>query len=128
MNTMYKLTKQATLADIATVVERHLMLNEKMVAQLLPLEDGKFIIQGRAQSGKLKQFVGMDRAITVTLTPYENDNFYVEIGEGKWVDKAVMATVSLFILWPLAVTSGVGFYKQKKLPKNICAAIEAYLR
>ena len=127
MNTMYRLTNQTTLSDIANVVDRHLTINEAMETQVMPLEDGKYVIQGRVRSGKFKQFIGMDRAVTVKLTPVETENFYVEIGEGKWVDKALTATVSMFVLWPLLVTSSVGAYKQKKLPKNICSAIEAYL-
>ena len=43
----------------------------------------------------------------------------VEIGAGKWVDKAAVGTVSLFILWPLAITAGMGAWEQMKLPERI---------
>ena len=39
---------------------------------------------------------------------------------------AVMA-VSMFVLWPLMLTSGYGIYKQKKLPENIRKVLEEYV-
>ena len=43
----------------------------------------------------------------------------VEIGAGKWIDKAAVGTVSMFILWPLAVTAGFGAWEQMKMPDKI---------
>ena len=34
------------------------------------------------------------------------------IGAGKWLDKAIAGTVSIFVLWPLAVTAGFGAWEQ----------------
>ena len=36
-------------------------------------------------------------------------------------------TVSMFVLWPLTVTSGVGIYKQKKLIDNLIAEMDSYM-
>ena len=35
--------------------------------------------------------------------------------------------VGLFIAWPLAVTAGIGAYRQKKLPEEIFEVVERYL-
>jgi hypothetical protein len=43
----------------------------------------------------------------------------VEIGAGKWIDKAAVGTVSMFILWPLAVTAGLGAWEQMKMPEKV---------
>ena len=43
----------------------------------------------------------------------------LEIGAGKWIDKAAVGTVSLLILWPLAITAGIGAWEQMKMPENI---------
>ena len=69
--------------------------------------------------GSWRDFVGMATSLNVVFHPEEDDTLTVEIGAGKWVDKAAVGTVSLFILWPLAITAGIGAWEQMKLPDNI---------
>ena len=84
------------------------------------------IIQARVRKGGLKQFVGMDKAIEIRL--YQSGNqLMVEIGQAKWADKAAVMAVSMFVLWPLTVTSGIGIYQQNKLIKKIRETIEQYI-
>jgi hypothetical protein len=52
----------------------------------------------------------------------------VEIGAGKWIDKATTGTVSLFVLWPLAVTTAFGAWQQAKLPQRTFSAIDDYIK
>lgn len=47
------------------------------------------------------------------------DTLTVEIEAGKWIDKAAVGTVSMFILWPLAVSSAFGAWEQMKMPDKI---------
>jgi hypothetical protein len=47
------------------------------------------------------------------------DTLTVEIGAGKWIDKAAVGVVSMLVLWPLAVTAGFGAWEQSKLPEKI---------
>jgi len=49
----------------------------------------------------------------------DGDILNVEIGAGKWIDKAAVGTVSMFILWPLAVTAGFGAWEQMKMPDRV---------
>ena len=46
------------------------------------------------------------------------------MGQGEWSDKIGAGALGWFIAWPLAVTAGVGAYKQKKLPEEIFQVIE----
>ena len=46
------------------------------------------------------------------------------MGQGEWSDKIGAGVLGWFIAWPLAVTAGVGAYKQKKLPEEIFQVIE----
>lgn len=48
-----------------------------------------------------------------------DDTLTVQIGSGKWLDKTAAGTVSLFILWPLAITAGLGAWEQMKVPEEI---------
>lgn len=36
-------------------------------------------------------------------------------------------TISMFVLWPLTVTSGVGIYKQKKLISELTEEMDTYM-
>ena len=53
-----------------------------------------------------------------------DDNLNVTVGQGEWSDKIGAGVLGWFIAWPLAVTAGVGAYKQKKLPEEIFQVIE----
>lgn len=90
--------------------------------------DSYRVIQARTSSGELKQLVGMDKAIEIRIfTQNSSNNITVEIGNAKWADKAAVMAVSMFVLWPLAVTSGIGIYKQNQLFNQIRMSIEQYL-
>jgi len=69
--------------------------------------------------GSWRDFVGMATSLNVVFHPEQDDVLTVEIGAGKWVDKAAVGTVSLFILWPLAITAGIGAWEQMQMPEKI---------
>ena len=90
--------------------------------------DSYRVIQARTSSGELKQLLGMDKAIEIRIfTQNSSNNITVEIGNAKWAVKAAVMAVSMFVLWPLAVTSGIGIYKQNQLFNQIRMSIEQYL-
>lgn len=100
--------------------------SENMETQFF-LRNDCHIIQARAKSGKLKQLIGMDKAIEVRMTPVNNNSMVtVEIGGAKWADKAAVMAVSMFVLWPLAVTSGIGIYGQSNVIKKAKRVVEMY--
>lgn len=68
--------------------------------------------------GSWRDLVGMATSLNIVFHTGE-DTLTIEVGAGKWVDKAAVGTVSLFILWPLAITAGMGAWEQMKLPDRI---------
>jgi hypothetical protein len=59
-------------------------------------------------------------ATSLNIVFYQSgDTLTVQIGSGKWLDKAAVGTVSFFILWPLAITAGLGAWEQMKMPEKI---------
>ncbi|MBE6617950.1 MAG: hypothetical protein E7627_08445 [Ruminococcaceae bacterium] len=122
MTTTYNLNGKTT-QDIAMIVRNYLEMNEGMESQTFATPEGGAVIQARSRGGSFKQFVGLDKAITVKINPISETHVSVDIGEGKWIDKGIAMTVSWFVLWPLAVTSGIGMYKQSQLPKKINSVI-----
>lgn len=85
--------------------------------QRLLTENEGILIQ-ISKKGSWRKFVGMSTALNIVFKQ-SNNNLHVEIGAGKWVDKAIVGTVSLFVLWPLAITAGVGAWQQTKMPEKI---------
>lgn len=69
--------------------------------------------------GTWRDYVGMSTSLNIVFHPCEDDTLTVEIGAGKWIDKAAVGTVSLFILWPLAITAGIGAWEQMQMPEKI---------
>ncbi len=90
----------------------------------LKTKDNGLLVQ-IAKTGGWRKLVGMNTTLNVVFYPREN-NLTVEIGAGRWIDKALAGGVGLFLLWPLAVTAGIGAYEQVKLPGKIFAFINEF--
>lgn len=123
MTNIYRLNNY-TAKDAAKVVYKFLENSENMETQCLTSLDDEIFIQARIRHGKYKKLLGLDKTIAVKIKPIGTDFFSIEIGESKWADKGVAFTTSFFFFWPLAVTAGVGTYKQKTLPDKIITELE----
>jgi hypothetical protein len=100
-------------------------VNQGFEVQSLTTEDGTDLLQV-AKKGNWRKFVGLSTALNVVVQCRDSD-LTVEVGAGRWIDKAAAGTVSLFVLWPLAVTAAFGAWQQMKMPEHTFAAIEAYI-
>jgi hypothetical protein len=85
--------------------------------QQVSADDQSLLIQIKKRGG-WRDLVGMATSLNI-LFHHNADTLTVEIGAGKWIDKAAVGTVSLFILWPLAITAGMGAWEQMKMPDRI---------
>ena len=126
-NKIYTLPEGKNVNEMAHAIQMYLMNSESMNVQILTTEAGQYIIQARAQNGKVGQWFGLDKAIQVTITPCGNNVVTVTIGNGEWLKKSLTMATSMVVLWPLAVTSTVGMVKQGKLPGKIDHTIQMYL-
>jgi hypothetical protein len=86
-------------------------------SQQMSTESQSVLLQIKKR-GKWRDFAGMSTSLNIVFHQ-SGDTLAVEIGAGKWIDKAAVGTVSLFILWPLAVTAGFGAWEQAKMPERI---------
>lgn len=85
--------------------------------QQLSADDQSLLVQIKKRGG-WRDLVGMATSLNI-LFHHDTDTLIVEIGAGKWVDKAAVGAVSLVILWPLAITAGMGAWEQMKMPDRI---------
>lgn len=115
--------------DIQIVIDelsRFLHTEKGMDVQTAPTPDG-YLLQAGQPKDTLRTLSGMRLATTVQFSIIEN-NLNVTIGEGQWSDKLGAGAVGLFLLWPLAITAGIGAYKQKNLPDEIFHVIGCILQ
>jgi hypothetical protein len=85
--------------------------------QQVSADDQSLLVQIKKR-GSWRDLVGMATSLNV-LFHHNNETLTVEIGAGKWVDKAAVGAISLFILWPLAIPAGMGAWEQMKMPDKI---------
>ena len=85
--------------------------------QQVSADDQSLLIQIKKRGG-WRDLVGMATSLNI-LFHHNADTLTVEIGAGKWVDKAAVGAVSVVILWPLAITAGMGAWEQMKMPDRI---------
>ncbi len=122
----YRLCNDKSIYELTNQIYNFLSDTKKMDTQVLKLVDGNVIIQARTENGNLKQFVGLDKAVTVKIIDNKNETLEVHIGEGKWLDKGLTLTASFFTVWPLAVCSGIGMYQQATLYNELNHVIVEY--
>jgi hypothetical protein len=93
--------------------------------QILTTKEGGTLVQ-IVKRGGWRKAIGMSTALNV-LFNHKTDVLVVEIGAGRWMDKVGVGVVSVFILWPLAVTSGIGAWNQINMPTKIFKFIDKEL-
>ncbi|WP_103666463.1 zinc ribbon domain-containing protein [Pseudanabaena sp. BC1403] len=89
--------------------------SKNFTVQKLTVDGGGVLVQ--ASQGGWRDVVGISSSLNVVLRQNES-TLLVEIGAGKWLDKAAVGAVGVFFLWPLAVTNAWGVWKQSQLPKQ----------
>ena len=108
--------------DIVTRLEGFFRTEKGMDAQSSQTTDG-YVMQASQPKDGWKTLTGMRLAVTVQMA-VAGDQLNVSIGEGQWSDKIGAGAIGLFVAWPLAITAGMGAYKQKKLPSEVFQVIE----
>lgn len=92
--------------------------------QRLQTEEGGTLLQV-VKKGGWRKLLGMDTALNIVCTSTP-DGLEVKIGAGRWLDKAVAGGVGMVLLWPLAVTAGIGAYEQMRLPEQVFELVERF--
>ena len=98
---------------------------QKFDVQVLDLPQGGVVIQAR-QEEAWRSLMGISSALNVVLRR-QGEHLVVEVGAGKWVDKAIAAGAGLFVLWPLLFTAAYGAWRQSKLPQRTFEFIQQYI-
>ena len=114
----------ARFSELVTSTQSWLS-REGFTCQKLQTEDGGTLLQIEKVGG-WRKFVGMSTALNIVFHQVEN-TVNVEMGAGRWIDKAASGTVGFLILWPLMVIAGIGAWQQMKMPERVFEHITAFL-
>ena len=107
---------------VVTRLENFFRGEKGMEVQSSRTTDG-YVMQASQPKDGWKTISGMRLAVTVQMAVM-GEQMNVMVGEGQWSDKIDAGAIGLFIAWPLAITAGMGAFKQKKLPSEIFQVIE----
>ena len=110
------------VSQIVTRLENFFRTEKGMEVQSSQTTDG-YVMQASQPKDGWKTFTGMRLALTMQMAVM-GDKLNVSIGEGQWSDKIGAGAIGLFVAWPLAITAGMGAFKQKKLPGEVFQVIE----
>ena len=110
------------MQKIVTRLEGFFRTEKGMEVQSSETTEG-YVMQASQPKDGWKTLTGMRLAVTVQMTVMGNQ-LNVYIGEGQWSDKIGAGAIGLFVAWPLAITAGMGAFKQKKLPGEVFQVIE----
>jgi len=67
--------------------------------------------------------IGMQAALTVTLQRFPR-GVVATVGQQQWIDKAAAGAIGMLLLWPLAVTAGVGAIRQASLESQLFSMLD----
>jgi hypothetical protein len=67
--------------------------------------------------------IGMQAALTITLERFSS-GILATVGQQQWVDKAAAGAIGMLLLWPLAVTAGVGAIRQASLESQVFGMLD----
>jgi hypothetical protein len=82
------------------------------------------------KGGDFEAIIGMQAALSLTIQK-TSGGVLAMIGQQRWVDKAAVGAVGIVampILWPLAVTAGVGALRQASLSNQVLNMVDGLVR
>ncbi len=82
------------------------------------------------KGGDFEAIIGMQAALTVTIQKTAGGTLAM-IGQQKWLDKAAVGAVGIIalpVLWPLALTAGVGALRQASLSNQVLNMVDGLVR
>lgn len=121
---VFRMDGSLTLEDVAHALEDFLRTQKRLETEGVSQSETSYFIQARQTEG-WKKYVGMDKAIQVRLSVY-NDLLTVDLGAGRWVDKLGAATVGYIVFAPLLLTAAIGAISQERLPQEIFDFVQRY--
>ena len=115
-----------SIRDLAHSIEEFLTYDNGMRCEVLRTEDWVYIVQGKDKHDDITKWAGMNRNISVRLSPVHKDTIQVIIEQGKQENKYAAFTVGMLLHWGVALTSLYGIFSQRILIRKTDAFIRKW--
>lgn len=82
------------------------------------------------RGGDFEAIIGMQAALTLNIQKVSG-GVLATIGQQRWIDKAAVGAVGIIgamVLWPLAVTAGVGALRQASMGNQVLNMVDGLVR
>lgn len=123
---IFRIPPNMPVQAVASHVDQYLQATQGLQVQGASHGE-ECVLQCRQEKDGWKTVTGMRLATTVQMNRTDPNTLSVTIGISEWSDKIGAGVAGMLLFWPLAVTAGIGAYKQKKLPEDIFRCIENFL-
>lgn len=87
---------------------------------------GRYTLQIRKQSAG-RAIMGLNYALSVSLTPQPDGRMLVELGGADWTDKIVSGAIGVLLVAPLILTAGYGAWQQSELNQRVWEVLDGYI-
>lgn len=120
MNTYFEIPR-CEITDTLKEFDRRLCCNG-FDYQHFPTKNG-VVYQVRKGNG-FARFMGMGATLNLMMN-FEDNGIEVAFSEGRWADKALAGAAGLLLLWPFAITSAVGCFRQADMKSKLMMFLQA---
>jgi hypothetical protein len=98
---------------------------QQFEVQVFAVPGEGMVVQARQPEG-WRNVLGMASTLNIGLR-YKETTLIIEIGAGKWADKAIAGGVGALFVWPLFFTAAYGAWKQSAMPQRTFEFIQALI-
>ena len=110
-----------TLSSAAHAAAGMLDEQENMETRILTTVSGEYVIQAHDRNEQVLRWIGMDRQITIILSPYSQGHVRIRTVCSRWLlSRGILFLTGLMVIcWPLVVTTTAGVIRDCLLEKRI---------
>ncbi len=119
----YAIPPHFDVMALAVSIAHFLEHKEKLETQILNY-GMQLVVQAR-EDRTWKKAMAMDKAAMVRIT-YMGAGLSIQVGAGKWLDKAVGLGVGA-VFWPALLPVAIGIVGQRQLPERILWHVQSYM-
>lgn len=87
---------------------------------------GRYVVQVRKAS-TARSILGLNYALTVSLTSQPDSKLLIELGGADWTDKIISGAVGVLLIYPLIFTAAYGAWQQSDLSNRVWDFLSGYI-
>lgn len=84
----------------------------------------KGVIYQVRKGNSFARFMGMGATLNLVMD-FEDNGINIMFSEGRWADKALAGAAGFFLLWPFAITSAVGCFRQADMKNKMMMFLQS---